>query len=207
MLKMARRGFTSSTRARTVSMSRAGSPDARTTKRHAEVGHLRPVLRNRIIDFRRRRTIEVDLADVGDDADDAAAIHLEADGIRRTEIRPCERLVDENNGRRVRRVCCVDAAPSSYLNAERLEISRRHETKLNRKGRVLTRRRTFHDKICRVAPPAPVLQRQDLRKSRGTHPGNLRHTVGDVVVLRFDSLGRRLAQMKRHHVLGLHAHV
>ena len=126
-------------------------------------------------------------------------------GFGRTEIRARERFVDQNDARRVPGVARLDSASGSYANAQCLEISRRDIAQFDRERRLAARWRALDEEVGRVAPPAPVLKRQHLRKARGLHTRHLRHALGDVVVLRLDPLRRRLAEMERQHVPGHHA--
>src|SRR5205823_2131292 len=96
-----------------------------------------------------------------------------------------KRFVDQNHGRTSAIVSDSERSAPSNRNLQRLEISRRNVTKLDRENGPLGRRPAAQPEITRVARPAPVLKRQQLRKAGGSHAGKLRDPLGHLIELAY----------------------
>src|SRR5438045_5186636 len=91
-------------------------------KSQAEIRHLRPILRDGVVDFWRRRSIEMHLPNVAHHPDNRAASGLCTDRISVSKISTGQRFIDHYHRRSVPRVSCREDAASSNGDAEGLKI-------------------------------------------------------------------------------------
>ncbi len=116
------------------------------------------------------------------------------------EVAACKRLVDHDHARGVAPVAVGERAAARECDAERIEVSGRHVSKLDgecRRGRRAAR----SAEVVGDAEPAPVLERQHLREARGRHTGQLRHAIGNgVELVRIGARGHPLPEVKCHRV-------
>ena len=172
---------------------------------HEDVGEgLGPLQRRQeVVGFRRR--VQARAAHVGDDADDLrrqlshAGDQGAADRILAGKVPARERLVDDHDVRHARAVALVEVAPGANRNAERLEVSRRHEMTIRVRPLAHRRQRPAHHRDRRRRLSAG--ERHAIGQRRRRRAGQRRQALIELLVER-DELLAVVALRRQHQLRG-----
>src|SRR5262245_21014056 len=107
------------------------------------------------------------LPDIADDSHYDAASRFRSDWVLVYKITSRQRFVNEDDSGRFAIISLGESTASSYRNPERLKVSRSGIPKFDREH--LRLRVAAAYKIIRIGPPTPVLQRERLYESSGSH--------------------------------------